>query len=906
MRKLILWLGLLLLCTSAANATTYYVNNNGGSDLNNGTSESTPWATIYPKAAHTVVAGDTVIVNAGNAPYAGNIFLGTSGAPGTPITYTGTTTTWGAVSAYGANGPEILATSGNPVGVQINGDYIVWQGFNVQGTPSNTVTGAGGIIFGQLNTACSIIYHHITITNNTSANNPGAGISSVCADYVNVTNNHVYNNANYATAGQSGISIYASQNYDGVSWPTVKTIVTGNLVHNNVQLVSEPSCGNLICDGEGIIIDDNSNSQTNKVQYNGGTIVENNILYANGSNGIEVGNSSNVNVYFNTTYQNGTSGVNPGEITARDTGCNVDIENNIMYSLTNGQTEYAFNTTAAPTWNYNVLYNGTNSALGAKDIVANPQFTAAPTNFALQATSPALTAANPLITVSSDILGNARPTNGVYNDGALQIAQASTKVPVPAPLTGTVTLNSWQSFDQSFSGITLACGKPFHFNLAVPPQYNGTIYKYPLYIWLHPDYEGDPWYYGSNTNPLFLSTGNEGASYNTVPWMTQFPAFYVIPYADQTNGTGASGSCTGDGADAVENWGGWYNNGTVGSGTHYSGDTGPNTFAILQMVTFLENQYSIDASRIYLNGFSLGAIGVGYLCQHYNIINGLPAVFASCLESGGGVDYADAPVTTTTELIMRQVPTWYFSGASDTASPPAGYNTPLCSGLGGTPSSLTTITSAAANQCGTSQMRYTLCPTCGHQETDANGNPVWTNLTMNEFAFAQGGGGGAGSSTAQRSADFLNMISVQGCLTGGGSALCDANGGASMLSDLHYLGVTHVRTGMDVDISSGSATLPVMTTLLNGGISLIAGPPYPSSPTSPTTLTTTTPANQISQAHAFQAINPNAIAFLDGVNEPGEFFPVTVYGSNGVTASKLHWFGGCRRGWLYLDSCGPV
>lgn len=889
MRKLLLWLGLLLLCAHAAHATTYYVNNNGGSDSNNGTSMSTPFATIYPKAAHTVAPGDTVIVNAGNAPYAGNIFLGTSGTPSAWITYTGTTSSWGTVSAYGANGPQILATSGNPVGVQINGDYITWQGFNVQGTPSNTTTGAGGIIFGQLNTACSVVYHHIIITNNTSANNPGAGIATVCADYVTVTNNNVFNNANFSTSGQSGISIYASQNYDGISWPTIKITVANNVVHNNVELVTEPACGNLICDGEGIIIDDNSNSQTNHIQYNGGTLVQNNLTYANGSNGIEIGNSSNVKVYFNTSYQNGTSGVNKGEITARTTGCNIDIENNIMYSVTSGQTEFASNTTAAPVWNYNVLFNGTNAALGAKDTVGDPKFAAAPTNFALTATSPALTAANPTITVASDLLGNARPTNGLYNDGALQIAPASTKVPVPAPLTGTITINPWQTFDQTFSGITLACGKPFHFNVAMPPQYNGQVYKYPLYIWLHPDYEGDPWYYGGNTNATFLATGNEAASYNTTSWMTQFPAFYVIPYADQTNGNGGSGSCNGDGPDAVENWGGWFNNGSTGSGTHYSGDTGPNTFAILQMVTFLENQYSIDASRIYLNGFSLGAIGTSYLCQHYNILNGSPAVFAACLESGGGVDYADAPVTSTDEAIMQNVPTWYFSGASDSASPPGDYNTPLCNGLGGTSSSLTAITSATANRCGTSQMRYSLCPTCGHQETDANGNPVWTNIAMNTFAFAQGGGGGAGASTAQRSADFLDMLAVQGCLTGGGAPPCLANSGQAEISDLHYLGVTHYRSGFDIPLTGASGT--AFTALLGAGISMIAGPPYPSSIT-PTTLTTTLPSNQIAQAHSWQTINPNAIFMLDGINEPGLLFPTVVYGSDGVTASNCTGSGG--------------
>ncbi len=330
---------------------------------------------------------------------------------------------------------------------------------------------------------------------------------------------------------------------------------------------------------------------------------------------------------------------------------------------------------------------------------------------------------------------------------ALSVIPAAAKTPVPAPLTGTLTLNPWTSYDENFPGITLACGKPFHFNVVTPPQYNATAYTYPLYIWLHPDKQGDPWYTGGNTQTNFLAN-DEGGSYNTTAWMPQFPGIYVLPYADQTNGNGSAGSCNGDGNDAVENWGGWFHTGSVaGSGTVYSGDTGPNTFALLQMITFLENNYSIDTTRIIVNGFSLGAIGSGYLCQHYNAYNGSPAIFSACLESGGGVDEADAPVTSSDLNTMRAVPTWYFGGASDTASPPGDYNSPLCTGFGGTLSNLGSISSATTNQCGTSQMRYTLCPSCGHQDTDASGNPVWTNTTMNTFAFGVTSGGTVVTST---------------------------------------------------------------------------------------------------------------------------------------------------------------
>lgn len=339
---------------------------------------------------------------------------------------------------------------------------------------------------------------------------------------------------------------------------------------------------------------------------------------------------------------------------------------------------------------------------------------------------------------------------------------SGTKTPVPAPLTGSVSPQTWVAYDRSFSGITLACGRPFHFNVLPPPQYNPTNYLYPLYIWLHPDHQGDPWYYNGNTNPLFL-TNDEAGSYNTTAFLTAHPAFYVAPYADQTNGNGSPNSCNSQADSAIENWGGWFNNGTTGSGTRYSGDTGPNTFALVQMILFLESTYSIDPNRIYCNGFSLGGIGCEYLMQNYNAYNGALGKYFAAGASTAGVNQANTPVTSATANLMRTVPTWYFSGAGDGASPPGSYNSPLCTALGGTPSTLTGITSASANQCGTSAMRYTLCPSCGHQDTDASGNPVWTNTTINNFLFSQSATGGVTPPPAE--VITVNNIATQSSAT---------------------------------------------------------------------------------------------------------------------------------------------
>jgi hypothetical protein len=315
-------------------------------------------------------------------------------------------------------------------------------------------------------------------------------------------------------------------------------------------------------------------------------------------------------------------------------------------------------------------------------------------------------------------------------------AAAQTQTPVPAPLTGTVTPSSWVLNDSNYPGITLACGKPFHYILAQPPQYNPTQYKYPLYVWLHPDGSGNSNYIGSGGD-LYKMASAEAGSYNTTAFQTRHPSFIAAPSADQTNGNGSTGSCTGGYDSAIRNWGGWSNNGTVGSGTNYSGDNGPNTYAVVAMVNDLKARYSIDPARIYVNGFSLGGHGTQTLCYHYNAYTGdRGKIFAAC---GGiaGADHGDEPITSAKATKMVDVPQWIFSGANDGTSPPSVWGSPLCSALGGNPASLTAITSPSANRCGTSQMRYTLMPGVGHSNSDSSGQPIWTNQVINDFIFAQ-------------------------------------------------------------------------------------------------------------------------------------------------------------------------
>lgn len=434
MKKILALLGLLW--ASPALATTYYVNSAGGSDSNNGTSTSTPWATIG-KAATTMVGGDTTNVAPGNG-YSGQVTITTSGSTNNPITYQG----------MPGQAKPVIHPGNVYQAFEINASWITIQGFDIEGnTPNTTLANCqsngttaacseSAITIGQVSNIPSFIPTHIVISNNIMAFNSQAGVTSIGGDYITVSGNIVHDNCNFSSFGGSGISIGYARNSDGST--AIKNFVTGNTLYNNVELVPEPACGNNICDGEGIILDDFSNDQTDNTIYTGGTLVENNLSYSNGSVGILVfdsGSAAHFQFLYNTTYNNGSSNFNKGEINALQAQ-NLIAENNVMYARGSGFYTEGSTSSSNITYDYNVLFNGSSSVSGAHDISANPQFVSVGSNFALAATSPAIGAATSAFTVSTDIAGDVRPnpTTGLYDIGAYQYVS-----PTPAPSPSTVS-----------------------------------------------------------------------------------------------------------------------------------------------------------------------------------------------------------------------------------------------------------------------------------------------------------------------------------------------------------------------------------------------------------------------------------------------------------------------------------
>ena len=140
----------LLLLGVAAPATTYYVSPSG-SDQAGGTSTGSAWKTLQ-HAADTVVAGDTVVVLPGT--YAGfNLF--TSGAPGSPITFTASP------GGFDPN-PAVVVNTNNSF---TNKDRINLEGASWVVIEGFTVLGSGNP---STNRACirAVTADHVTVRHN--------------------------------------------------------------------------------------------------------------------------------------------------------------------------------------------------------------------------------------------------------------------------------------------------------------------------------------------------------------------------------------------------------------------------------------------------------------------------------------------------------------------------------------------------------------------------------------------------------------------------------------------------------------------------------------------------------------------------------------------------------------------
>jgi parallel beta-helix repeat protein len=391
-----------------------------GKDNNHGNSPASPFRTIQ-KALDLARAGD--VVNVMNGEYrntCGDCAIAEfkrSGAEGAWIT----------LRAYPGHKPVLNFDSWKAILIKGGASYIEISGLEIHGDRADYTfeycraesaknnqycNGSGINIDGREDGPHKP--HHIRIAGNHIWQCPAGGINAIQADYVTIEDNIIHENAWYSRFAMSGISIYQAWNSDEKAGP--KIIVRRNRVFNNRSLV-DWMVQNKLSDGNGIIIDDlrNTQNQSHIGPYHGGVLVENNLCFNNGGAGITAYLSDGVQIINNTTYKNGQV-VGYADIFVNQSN-SVKVFNNIA----SNPIQVAGSDKV--TVDYNLTSKGASTINGSHNIVSDPRFVAASTEWALAdfhlaPGSPAIGSANASVAPSDDLERRKRALNGKVSRGA--------------------------------------------------------------------------------------------------------------------------------------------------------------------------------------------------------------------------------------------------------------------------------------------------------------------------------------------------------------------------------------------------------------------------------------------------------------------------------------------------------
>jgi parallel beta-helix repeat protein len=439
MKKIIIYLIYVLSLNSFA--VNYYVSTSGNDD-NDGLTIETTFQTIQ-RASYAVSPGDTVFIRNGiysySYPESLIVFLTISGTEGNPITFRN----------YPGENPILQMNGTNWGAIKLNGcDYIIIDGLTIIGNNDNITleyAQSQQTIIGNPETAGNGIAidaqyenevnkaHHVIVRNCTVSKCGGGGIYTYNADYTTIENNTVFECAWYTPYGNSGISMY--QNWNSDTSIGIKNYITGNTCYRNENFIPW-YVTNSILDGNGIIIDDNRNTQNNSTLgiYTGKTYVANNLVFDNGGRGIHCYESDNVIIVNNTCYKNCQSpAVQSGEFTAYDAS-NITYINNIVSPDIGIPPMDKDDSTTSNIVAFNNLFT-TNATLsnpiGINTIIGNAAFILPNTdptiaNFHLQSTSLAINGGIITNAPLTDKDGIVRLENGTIDIGCYEFQNSLT------------------------------------------------------------------------------------------------------------------------------------------------------------------------------------------------------------------------------------------------------------------------------------------------------------------------------------------------------------------------------------------------------------------------------------------------------------------------------------------------
>ncbi|HSY01983.1 MAG TPA: choice-of-anchor Q domain-containing protein [Acidobacteriaceae bacterium] len=423
---------------SYSSAKTYYVSGTG-SDSADGLTPQTAFLTLQ-HAADVTQPGDTVY--AMNGTYTNTC----SSCDVVDINTAGTANAWITFEAYPGQTPVVSFNGWAGFFVHYTAAYIQISGFTVVGNnynvtlaqaqqqsttnPDPAFNGNCIVSDGREGTATQKP-HHLKFLNNTIYACAGAGIGTAQSDYLTIAGNTIYDSAWYTIYDGSAISTYQDWNYDNTTG--YKIFITGNRIFGNQNLIPDLDSGT-ITDGEAIIVDTNRNSTYDPTigipAYVGRTLIDNNVIYGNGSAAIEAFESDHVDVVNNSSYNDvlNSNVSGRGEMNLNEAS-DVNVINNIFYASAGQNPAVVCCNASQVLLDYNVYSGGTNYSgmtAGPHDLTGNPLYVdPADANrmnvlLTLSPSSPALGSGTSYLAPATDFLGNPRPGSDGYDRGAYQ------------------------------------------------------------------------------------------------------------------------------------------------------------------------------------------------------------------------------------------------------------------------------------------------------------------------------------------------------------------------------------------------------------------------------------------------------------------------------------------------------
>jgi parallel beta-helix repeat protein len=410
-----------------------------GDDKNDGSSLSKALRTPQV-AADRANPGDTVLFATGEylaTKGQGVIVVTRSGEAGKPIVF-----------APVPNHKPVFRSKGAWQAIKVQGaSYLEFRGLTLRGATDDITLDEAMREMNNLNNprTCGnglnitddkprkAFPQHIIVRDCDVRDFPGGGINAMHCDWLTIENNVVARCGFWAPYANSNISIYQPVDLDGAAG--YKIIIRNNVSfgsYNNVPFYysnkNEPS-KRRYTDGNGIILDDYSNSQgfgggTGK-PYGGRTLVANNVVFDNGGSGIHVYRSTGVDIVHNWAENNNKHPeIKDGQIYANSSK-NVRILNNVLIAPAGKAVNSDYKNDASVVYDYN-LYASADASSGSpkffralgKNLLQSPGLTlenwaTGKRTFTATKNTPLRGAGTPFPEVEMDFLGKKRSKSKV-------------------------------------------------------------------------------------------------------------------------------------------------------------------------------------------------------------------------------------------------------------------------------------------------------------------------------------------------------------------------------------------------------------------------------------------------------------------------------------------------------------